>query len=113
MKFYKKRWIQSGIALICSLAIVLSVFPVLADNDEIENLENQSSSLESELQGINEDILALSDEISTTEMQVEMLNGEIARTSDELNTGMQHYSSFSSLPKTCQTFLTKLTLSKI
>ena len=88
MKFYKKRWIQSGIALICSLAIVLSVFPVLADNDEIENLENQSSSLESELQGINEDILALSDEISTTEMQVEMLNGEIARTSDELDEAM-------------------------
>ena len=58
MKFYKKRWIQSGIALICSLAIVLSVFPVLADNEEINNLEDQSSSLESELQGINEDILA-------------------------------------------------------
>ena len=85
MKFYKKRWIQSGIALICSLAIVLSVFPVLADNEEIQSLESQSSSLESELQGINEDILALSDEISTTEMQVEMLNGEIARTSDELD----------------------------
>ena len=84
MRIYKKRWIQSGIALICSLAIVLSVFPVLADNDEIKSLEDQSSSLESELQGINEDILALSDEISTTEMQVEMLNGEIARTSDEL-----------------------------
>ena len=88
MKFYKKRWIQSGIALICSLAIVLSVFPVLADNEEINNLEDQSSSLESELQGINEDILALSDEISTTEMQVEMLNGEIARTSDELDEAM-------------------------
>lgn len=85
MKFYKKRWIQTGISLICSLAIVLSVFPVLADNEEIQSLESQSSSLESELQGINEDILALSDEISTTEMQVEMLNGEIARTSDELD----------------------------
>ena len=88
MKFYKKRWIQSGIALICSLAIVLSVFPVLADNEEINNLEDQASSLESELHGINEDILALSDEISTTEMQVEMLNGEIARTSDELDEAM-------------------------
>ena len=84
MKIYKKRWIRSGLALVCSLAIVLSVFPVLADNEEIENLEEQSSSLETELQGINSDILALSDEISTTEMQVEMLNGEIARTSDEL-----------------------------
>ena len=85
MRIYKKRWVQSGIAMICSLAIVLSVFPVLADNEEIKSLESQSSSLESELQGINEDILALSDEISTTEMQVEMLNGEIARTSDELD----------------------------
>lgn len=84
MKICKKRWIQSGIALICSLAVVFSVLPVFADNEEIQNLEEQTSSLESELQGINEDILALSDEISTTEMQVEMLNGEIARTSDEL-----------------------------
>ena len=56
---------QSGIALICSLAIVLSVFPVFADNEEIKNLENQTSSLENELQGINEDILALrNDDIS-------------------------------------------------
>ena len=84
MKISKKRWIRSGLALICSLAIVLSVFPAFADNEEIENLEDQSSSLENELQGINSDILALSDEISATEMQVEMLNGEIARTSDEL-----------------------------
>ena len=84
MKINKKRWIQSGIALACSFAIVLSVFPVSADNEEINSLENQSSALESQLAGINEDILALSDQISTTEMQVEMLNGEIARTSDEL-----------------------------
>ena len=84
MRTYKKRWVQSGIALICSLAIVLSVFPVFADNDEIKSLENETSALQSELQGINKDILALSEEISSTEMQVEMLNGEIARTNDEL-----------------------------
>lgn len=84
MKISKKRWIRSGLSLICSLAIVLSVFPAFADNEEIENLEDQSSSLKNELQGINSDILTLSDEISTTEMQVEMLNGEIARTSNEL-----------------------------
>lgn len=84
MRNYKKRWVQSGIALICSLAIVLSVFPVFADSDEIESLENETSALQSELQGINKDILALSEEISSTEMQVEMLNGEIARTNDEL-----------------------------
>ncbi len=82
MRIYKKRWIQSSIVLICSLAIMLSVFPSSAD--DIESLEGQSSDLEIELQGINEEIIALNEEISTTEMQVEILNGEIARTSDAL-----------------------------
>ena len=83
MKFYKKRWIQSGIILISSLGIVLSVFPSFAD-DNIDNLKGQTSALESELDGINKDILSLSEEISAIEMQVEILNGEIARTSDAL-----------------------------
>ena len=67
MKFYKKRWIQSGIILISSLGIVLSVFPSFAD-DNIDNLKGQTSALESELDGINKDILSLSEEISATEM---------------------------------------------
>lgn len=83
MKIYKKRWIQSGTALICSLAIVLSVFPSFAD-DDISSLEGQTSTLQDELKGINEEILSLSEEISTNEMQIEILNGEIARTSDAL-----------------------------
>ena len=61
MKFYKKRWIQSGIILISSLGIVLSVFPSFAD-DNIDNLKGQTSALESELDGINKDILSLSEE---------------------------------------------------
>ena len=83
MKTGKKRWIQSGIALLCSFAIVLSVFPVSADND-ISSLENQASAMEDQLAGINEDILALSDEISGTQMQLEILNGDMERTEDEL-----------------------------
>ena len=83
MKTGKKRWIQSGIALLCSFAIVLSVFPVSADND-ISSLENQASALENQLAGINEDILALSDEISDTEMQLAVLSGDMDRTADEL-----------------------------
>ena len=83
MKPYKKRWIQSGIALFCSLAIVLSVFPSFADED-ITSLESQSSSLESELSGINEDILALNEEIESAQMQIEILNGELIRTEDAL-----------------------------
>ena len=83
MKIGKKRWIQSGIALACSFAIVLSVFPVSADND-ISTLENQASALEDQLAGINEDILALSDEITGTQMQLEILSGDMERTSAEL-----------------------------
>lgn len=83
MKSYKKRLIQSGTALLCSFAIVLSAFPTFAD-DTIDSLEGQTSDLEDELAGINNEILALSDQISTTEMQVEILAGEIARTNDEL-----------------------------
>ena len=83
MKIHKKRWIQSGIALFCSLAVALSVFPSFADED-ISSLESQSSSLQNELSGINEDILALNNEIETTQMQIEILDGEISRTEDAL-----------------------------
>ena len=83
MKPYKKRWVQTGIALFCSLAIVLSVFPVFAD-DSIDDLKGQTSDLEDELAGINKEILELTTQLSTTEMQVEILNGEIERTSDAL-----------------------------
>lgn len=78
-----KRRIQTGIALLCSLAITTSVLPVSADN-EISDLENQSSSLQNELQGINQDILKLSEQISGTEMKLEVLNSDIDRNSDEL-----------------------------
>ena len=83
MEICKKRRIRTGLALLCSLAVVFSVFPAYAD-DDIESLEDQTSALESELQGINQEILSLSEESSSTEMQVEILNGEIARTEDSL-----------------------------
>lgn len=83
MEICKKRRIRTGLTLLCSLAVVFSVFPAYAD-DDIESLEDQTSALESELQGINQEILSLSEEISSTEMQVEILNGEIARTEDSL-----------------------------
>ena len=83
MKLYKKRWVRSGVVLVSSLAIVLSVFPSFADED-ISSLEGQSTTLQNELEGINEEILSLSEEISTAEMQIEIMNGEIARTSDAL-----------------------------
>lgn len=83
MALYRKRRMRTGIALICSLAVTLSVVPSYAA-DDIESLENQTSALEDELKGINQEILSLSDEISSTEMQVEILNGEIQKTTDNL-----------------------------
>lgn len=83
MKICKKRWIQSGLSVLCSFAIVLSVFPVSADND-ISSLENQASALENELQGINDEIVSLSDQITSTQMQLEILNGDMERTASQL-----------------------------
>ena len=83
MDISKKRWLQTGLALFCSVAVTLSALPALADED-IESLENQTSALENELAGINQDILDLNDEITTAEMQIEILQGEIGRTSDAL-----------------------------
>ena len=83
MEIYRKRRVRTGIALVCSLAVTLSVIPSYAV-DDIESLENQTSALENELEGINQDILSLSEEISSTEMQVEILDGEIQRTTDNL-----------------------------
>ncbi len=83
MEIYRKRRIRAGIALLCSVAFILSVLPAHA-TDDIESLENQTSALEKELEGINQEIVSLSDNISSTEMQVEILNGEIQRTTDNL-----------------------------
>ena len=83
MDISKKRWLQTGLALFCSVAVTLSALPALADED-IESLENQTSALENELAGINQDILDLNDKITTAEMQIEILQGEIGRTSDAL-----------------------------
>ena len=83
MAFYKKSKLHTGTALICSLAIVFSALPVYA-TDTIDNLQNQTSALENELKGINQDILTLSEKISDTEMQVEILNSDIDKTRDDL-----------------------------
>ena len=73
----------TGAALLCTFALTLSVFPVHA-TDSIESLESQTSALENELAGINQDILDLSNQISDTEMQIEILNSSIDKTQDDL-----------------------------
>lgn len=83
MEIYKNRRMLTGAALLCTFALTLSVFPVHA-TDSIESLESQTSALENELAGINQDILDLSNQISDTEMQIEILNSSIDKTQDDL-----------------------------
>ena len=83
MEIYKNRRMLTGAALLCTFALTLSVFPVHA-TDSIESLESQTSALEKELAGINQDILDLSNQISDTEMQIEILNSSIDKTQDDL-----------------------------
>ena len=82
MEIYKNRRMLTGAALLCTFALTLSVFPVHA-TDSIET-ESQTSALEKELAGINQDIPDLSNQISDTEMQIEILNSSIDKTQDDL-----------------------------
>lgn len=83
MKSCLKRRLQTGTALICSLAMAFSVLPVSAE-ESTQSLESKTSDLAGQLAGINQELVAISDQISTTEMQVEITNGEIQRTKDSL-----------------------------
>lgn len=83
MKLRSKRGGHALLVLLCSLALVLSVFPVYAEDQE--SLKSKTSDLQDQLSGINKELLAISDEISTAEMQVEITNSEIQRTKDSLD----------------------------
>ena len=66
MKLRLKHRGQALLAFICSLVLVLSVFPAHAE--DAESLESKTSDLQNQLEGINQELVAISDEISTTEM---------------------------------------------
>lgn len=82
MKKRLKHRGQAAAALICSLVLVFSVSPVYAENEQ--SLENKTSDLQNQLDGINKELLSISNDISSTEMQVEITNGEVMRTKDSL-----------------------------
>lgn len=84
MKWPTKRKLQVGIALLCTLTLMLCSTSVFADGEEKAELENATSALYSQLDAINQDMLAISNEISTTQMQIEITNGEILRTEESI-----------------------------
>lgn len=77
MRMHKKRIARYGVSLVCAFGVALSSMPVHAE--DIESLENKTSNLQDQLDGINQDMVAISDEIAETEAQIEESNNEVFR----------------------------------
>ena len=77
MRMHKKRIALYGTALICAFGVALSSMPVHAE--DIESLENKTSNLQDQLDGINQDMVEISDKIAETEAQIEESNNEVFR----------------------------------
>lgn len=82
MNLYTRHRLKAGTALICSLFVTCSAVPVYAATSA--ELTEKTTSLQSELDGINEEMLSISEEISSVEMQTEIMTGEIQRTEASL-----------------------------
>ncbi len=68
--------------LICSL--VLTCSPLSVHATDITDLETRTSSLNSQLEGINQEMVKISDEIASAKNQIEIIHSEILRTQDSL-----------------------------
>ena len=77
MKMQKKRIVQCGLSLICAFGIALSGMSVHAE--EVDSLEDKTSNLQSQLEGINQDLVTLSNKIAETEAEIEESNNEVYR----------------------------------
>ena len=77
MKMQKKRIVQCGFSLICAFGIALSGMSVHAE--EVDSLEDKTSNLQSQLEGINQDLVTISNEIAETEVKIEESNNEVFR----------------------------------
>lgn len=77
MRMHKKRIARYGTALICAFGVALSSMPVHAE--DIESLENKTSNLQDQLDGINQDMVEISDKIAETEARIEESNNEVFR----------------------------------
>jgi peptidoglycan hydrolase CwlO-like protein len=77
MRMHKKRIARYGTALICAFGVALSSMSVHAE--DIESLENKTSNLQDQLDGINQDMVEISDKIAETEAQIEESNNEVFR----------------------------------
>ena len=55
MNMHKKRIARRGAAFVCAFGVALSAMPVHAA--EVKSLEDKTSNLQSQLEGINQDLV--------------------------------------------------------
>ena len=77
MNMHKKRIARRGAAFVCAFGVALSAMPVHAA--EVKSLEDKTSNLQSQLEGINQDLVTISNEIAETEVKIEESNNEVFR----------------------------------
>ena len=77
MKMHNKRIARFGVSMICAFGITLTAMPVYAE--DISNLENKTSDLQDQLEGINQELVTISDKIADTEEEIEASNNEVYR----------------------------------
>ena len=77
MNMHKKRIARRGAAFVCAFGIALSGMSVHAE--EVDSLEDKTSNLQSQLEGINQDLVTISNEIAETEVKIEESNNEVFR----------------------------------
>ena len=77
MNMHKKRIARRGAAFVCAFGVALSAMPVHAA--EVKSLEDKTSNLQSQLEGINQDLVTLSNKIAETEAKIEESNNEVYR----------------------------------
>lgn len=77
MNMHKKRIARCGAALVCAFGVALSAMPVHAE--EVKSLEDKTSNLQNQLEGINQDLVTISNKIAETEAKIEESNNEVFR----------------------------------
>ena len=82
MKGHLKRLQKTVFAGTCVLALLCPMTIVHAD--ELDNMETQSSDLQSELDNVNNELLEIGGQIADNEVQMEAINGEIEKTQEQL-----------------------------
>lgn len=83
MKTKRNQWLRKIAAVVCVFSLLCPVLNVRAD--DLDNLENQSFGLQSELDSINGELLKIGEQIAKNEIELETVNNDIIKTEEQLH----------------------------